>query len=72
MYTYGFRINANLVKEGCFRINAKLVKEELKQLNLAAEYIISKRHITISQPFFLNHHRFKLCVRVEMKTPTNS
>ena len=30
MYTCGFRINANLVKEGSFRINAKLVKEELK------------------------------------------
>ena len=29
MYTCGFRINANLVKEGSFRINAKLVKEEL-------------------------------------------
>ena len=36
MYTCGFRINANLVKEGSFRINAKLVKEELKK---------SKRHI---------------------------
>ena len=30
MYTCGFRINANLVKEGSFRINAKLVKEELR------------------------------------------
>ena len=30
MYTCGFRINANLLKEGSFRINAKLVKEELK------------------------------------------
>ena len=30
MYTCGFRINANLVKEGSFRINAKLVKKELK------------------------------------------
>ena len=28
----GFRINANLVKEGSFRINAKLVKEELMRL----------------------------------------
>ena len=26
MYTCGFRINANLVKEDRFRINAKLVK----------------------------------------------
>ena len=33
MYTCGFRINANLVKEGSFRINAKLVKEELKERN---------------------------------------
>ena len=29
MYTCGFRINANLVKESSFRIKAKLVKEEL-------------------------------------------
>ena len=29
MYTCGFRINANLVKEGSFHINAKLVKEEI-------------------------------------------
>ena len=29
MYTCGFRINANLVKEGSIRINANLVKEEL-------------------------------------------
>ena len=35
MYTCGFRVNANLVKEGSFRINAKLVKEELKGLNQA-------------------------------------
>ena len=31
MYTCGFRINVNLVKEGSFRINAKLVKEELNR-----------------------------------------
>ena len=29
MYICGFRINANLVKEGSFRIDANLVKEEL-------------------------------------------
>ena len=29
MYTCGFSINANLVKEGSVRINVKLVKEEL-------------------------------------------
>ena len=29
MKTSGFRIHANLVKEGSFRINAKLVKEDL-------------------------------------------
>ena len=29
MYTCGFRINSNLLKEGSFRIKAKLVKEEL-------------------------------------------
>ena len=38
MYTCGFRINANLVKEGSFRINAKLVKEEL---NTRSNIIIS-------------------------------
>ena len=32
-YTCGFRINANLVKEGSFRINAKLVKEEFNKLS---------------------------------------
>ena len=31
MCTCGFRINANLVKEGSFRMNAKLVEEELKK-----------------------------------------
>ena len=31
MYICGFRIHANLVKEGSFRINAKLVKKELKK-----------------------------------------
>ena len=33
MYTYGIRINAKLVKEGCFCINTKLVKEELKVMH---------------------------------------
>ena len=36
--TCGFRINANLVKEGSFRINAKLVNEEL---NIYAHIYVS-------------------------------
>ena len=39
MYTCGFRLNANLVKEGDSRINAKLVKEELNA-KLLVYYLI--------------------------------
>ena len=35
MYTCGFRINANLLKEGSFCINAKLAKEEISKLHKA-------------------------------------
>ena len=38
MCTCGFRINANLVKEGSFCINAKLVKEELNQTYIRFAY----------------------------------
>ena len=34
MYTCGFRINANLVKEGSFHINAKLIKKEVNPRNI--------------------------------------
>ena len=45
MYTCGFRINANLVKEGSFRINTKLVKEERQNSVLIAFVFDQRRNL---------------------------
>ena len=50
MYTCGFRINANLVKEGSFLKNAQLVKEELNEYLNRANHDYS-RFNPFYQPF---------------------
>ena len=63
MYTYGFRINANLVKEGNFRINAKLVKEELMLSSNVITFFINPLAAKLSylnfHPFLFLSHNFK-------------
>ena len=58
MYTCGFRINANLVKEGSFYINAKLVKEELNVYNSCACYLVSGPVLFLVSPYNCFFHLF--------------
>ena len=50
MYTCGFRINTNLVKEGSSRINAKLVKKELNLVHKFKDILF--KHVVIGLPAY--------------------
>ena len=76
MYTCGFRINANLVKEGSFPINVKLVKEEIwkearRQVNISSTFIPSTTIASAGQlPFNSLASESRCCVSLRCTSYT--